>query len=74
VFDVVRRVGALSRDDLEATLNCGVGMVALVAADKVDRAVETLAGFGIDAWAAGEVVLDDERGGEVVLTGEHPGR
>jgi hypothetical protein len=30
--------------------------------------------LGIDAWAAGEVVLDDERGGEVVLTGEHPGR
>ena len=38
VFDVVRRVGQLSQDDLEATLNCGVGMVALVPADDVDRA------------------------------------
>ena len=29
VFDLVRRVGGLSQSDLEATLNCGVGMVAL---------------------------------------------
>jgi len=35
VFDVVRRVGRLSQDDVEATLNCGVGMVALVPADHV---------------------------------------
>ncbi len=73
VFDVVRRVGGVSREDLEATLNCGVGMVALVSAEEVDRAIGTLAGFGIDAWAAGEVVLDDEHGGEVRLAGNHPG-
>jgi phosphoribosylformylglycinamidine cyclo-ligase len=72
VFDVVARVGGLSRDDLETTLNCGVGMIALLPAAEVDTAVETLAGFGIEAWAAGEVRLDDERGGEVLLTGEHP--
>ena len=28
VFDLVRRVGAVARADLERTLNCGVGMVA----------------------------------------------
>ena len=32
IFDVVRRVGEVSQDDLESTLNCGVGMVALVPA------------------------------------------
>ena len=67
VFDVVRRVGAVSQDDLESTLNCGVGMVALVPADDVDRALATLDRFGVHAWAAGEVVLDAERGGEVRL-------
>ena len=51
--------GSVSQNDLEATLNCGVGMVALLPADDVDRAIETLAGFRIDAWAAGEVTLDD---------------
>jgi phosphoribosylformylglycinamidine cyclo-ligase len=73
VFDVVRRVGGLSQDDLEATLNCGVGMVALVPADDVDRALETLAGFRIDAWAAGEVTLDERDGGRVTMSGRHPG-
>jgi phosphoribosylformylglycinamidine cyclo-ligase len=73
VFDVVRRVGELSQDDVEATLNCGVGMVALVPFGDVDRAVETLSTFGIEAWAAGEVALDDDFGGQVRLSGQHPG-
>jgi phosphoribosylformylglycinamidine cyclo-ligase len=73
VFDVVRRAGGLSQDDLEATLNCGVGMVALVPADDVDRAIETLAGFRIDAWAAGEVTLDHSDAGRVSMSGQHPG-
>ena len=73
VFDVVRRVGDLSQEDLEATLNCGVGMVALLPEDDVDRAVETLAGYGVPAWAAGRVRLDEEHGGEVLMAGQHPG-
>jgi phosphoribosylformylglycinamidine cyclo-ligase len=73
VFDVVRRVGRLSQDDVEATLNCGVGMVALVPAEDVERAVETLARHGIPAWSAGEVTMDDRHGGEVRLAGQHPG-
>ena len=55
VFDVVRRVGGVSQADLEATLNCGVGMVALTPPDDVDTAIEVLAGHGIRAWVAGEV-------------------
>jgi phosphoribosylformylglycinamidine cyclo-ligase len=72
VFGVVRRVGSVSEEDLEATLNCGVGMVALLPADDVDRAVDTLQRFGIPAWQAGEVTLDHEHGGEVTLVGSHP--
>jgi phosphoribosylformylglycinamidine cyclo-ligase len=73
VFDVVRRAGGLSQDDLDSTLNCGVGMVALVPADDVDRAVEVLQRFRIHAWPAGEVTLDDQHGGTVRMVGEHPG-
>jgi phosphoribosylformylglycinamidine cyclo-ligase len=73
VFDVVRRVGRLSQDDLEATLNCGVGMVALVPADDVDRAITTLADHDVTAWVAGEVSLDDDAGGLVQMDGQHPG-
>ena len=44
VFSLVAEVGAASRDDLEATLNCGVGMVALVPPDAADRAIAVLEG------------------------------
>ena len=33
VFDLVRRVGSVAQPDLERTLNCGVGMVALTDPD-----------------------------------------
>ena len=52
---------ASPRPDLEATLNCGVGMVALTAPRTVDTAIAVLAGHGIRAWVAGEVRADAER-------------
>ena len=64
---------AAAQADLEATLNCGVGMVALVAPDTADAARERLAGFGIDAWVAGEIAVDEEQQGTVELVGQHPG-
>lgn len=73
VFDLVRRVGSLSQPDLEATLNCGVGMVALLPADDVDTAVSVLAAHGVRAWVAGEVTASADRGGRVDLVGQHPG-
>jgi phosphoribosylformylglycinamidine cyclo-ligase len=75
VFDLVRRVGAVSQADLEATLNCGVGMVALLDADGADAAVRLLEGFGIRAWPAGEVMVapSDAEAGRVALSGQHPG-
>ena len=39
VFDLVRRVGEVAQPDLEQTLNCGVGMVALLDPDDADKAV-----------------------------------
>jgi phosphoribosylformylglycinamidine cyclo-ligase len=73
IFDLVRQVGKVPQPDLEATLNCGVGMVALTPASDVDRSIEVLAGYGMKAWVAGEVLADEERGGKVVLEGQHPG-
>jgi phosphoribosylformylglycinamidine cyclo-ligase len=73
VFDVVRRVGSVEQPELEATLNCGVGMVALIPADDVERAIDLLAGHGIRAWPAGEVRAGDDADGRVSLVGQHPG-
>jgi phosphoribosylformylglycinamidine cyclo-ligase len=55
IFEIVQRLGNVSLADLEATLNMGVGMGALVAADDADRAVRLLADAGIAAWVCGDV-------------------
>ena len=74
VFDLVRRVGDVPQPDLEQTLNCGVGMVALVAPEDADRVVATLAEHSVEAWACGEVTAASGRdGGRVRLVGQHPG-
>ncbi|HEY6933299.1 MAG TPA: phosphoribosylformylglycinamidine cyclo-ligase [Marmoricola sp.] len=74
IFALVRDTGEVATADLERTLNCGVGMVALTAADDADRALGVLAGHGIDAWVAGEVsaATGAEHAGRAVLTGRHP--
>ena len=74
VFDLVRRVGDVPQGDLEQTLNCGVGMVALLDGDDAETAMSLLAGFGITAWVAGEVTAaGPDEGGRVELVGQHPG-
>jgi phosphoribosylformylglycinamidine cyclo-ligase len=55
VFELVRSVGQVAADELERTLNLGVGMVAVVAAGDADSAVRLLQGRGVDAWVCGSV-------------------
>jgi phosphoribosylformylglycinamidine cyclo-ligase len=75
VFELVAEVGGVPRHDLEATLNLGVGMVALVAPDAVDDALRTLADRGLPAWVCGEAEGARSGVGErVVLDGRHPAR
>ncbi|WIY81917.1 phosphoribosylformylglycinamidine cyclo-ligase [Propionimicrobium sp. PCR01-08-3] len=71
VFELVRRLGKVSRPDIEATLNMGVGMAAVLAPDAADAAVRLLAGRGIDAWICGEIVAAPDAEGRVELVGEH---
>lgn len=73
VFDLVRQVGSVPQPDLEMTLNCGVGMVALTHPEDADAAVAVLAEHGVRAWVAGEVTPAADRGGAVQLVAQHPG-
>jgi phosphoribosylformylglycinamidine cyclo-ligase len=74
VFRLVQQAGSVARADLEATLNCGVGMVALTAPESVDAALALLSEAGIPAWVAGETIAaDGDEGGRVTLVGEHAG-
>lgn len=73
VFDLVRQVGDLSQDDLEMTLNCGVGMVVVCPPDSVEPALGLLDGLGIRSWVMGQVDVDPAAAGTVELVGQHPG-
>jgi phosphoribosylformylglycinamidine cyclo-ligase len=68
VFGLVGELGSVPRDELEKTLNLGVGMVALVAPDNADRAIAVLAEQGVDGWVCGTVAAGD---GTVELAGDY---
>ncbi len=73
IFDLVTQVGSVAREDLEQTLNCGVGMVALVDAADAKKAISTLAEHEVTAWVAGVVhQVGAGRPGSVTLVGDHP--
>jgi phosphoribosylformylglycinamidine cyclo-ligase len=70
IFGLVADVGAVARADLEATLNVGVGMVAVVAGSDADRAVTALTARGLRSWVCGGV---DAGAGQVELVGDYAG-
>ncbi|UGY92749.1 phosphoribosylformylglycinamidine cyclo-ligase [Streptomyces gobiensis] len=71
VFDTVRALGAVTRSELEKTLNMGVGMMAVVPQESVDAALTTLADRGVDAWVAGEITERGDRAEAAALTGDY---
>lgn len=71
IFSLVQQVGGISVPDIEATLNMGVGMVALLPAGDADVARARLADVGIDAWIMGEVSSGPADNAGVTLVGEH---
>ncbi|WP_116245699.1 phosphoribosylformylglycinamidine cyclo-ligase [Nocardiopsis sp. FIRDI 009] len=68
VFGYLADKGDVARDDMEATFNMGVGMVAIVAAQDAERALGVLAERGVPAWRLGEVTSGS---GRARLSGEY---
>lgn len=62
VFSVVRELGGVAWEDLEDTLNMGVGMVAVLAEEEVDAVVAAGAAYGCAAWPIGAVAEDVDAG------------
>jgi phosphoribosylformylglycinamidine cyclo-ligase len=59
------------RAESERAFNCGVGMVAVVAADAADRAVGLLTGRGVPAWVAGTIGTRADGAEAARLTGTY---
>lgn len=77
VFNLIASRGRVTRAEMEKTFNMGVGMVAVLPADDVDRALAVLTARHVEAWVLGEVrraghEAADTPGARVLLCGEHP--
>ncbi|MBR8744140.1 phosphoribosylformylglycinamidine cyclo-ligase [Nocardiopsis sp. MG754419] len=68
VFAHLAERGGVSRQDMEATFNMGVGMVAIVAASDAERALGVLAEREVPAWHLGTVKNGT---GRAVLHGDY---
>lgn len=60
IFDEIMSEGEISRHDMFNTFNMGVGMIAIVSRDEVDKSLEILKDAGEDAYVLGEVIKSDE--------------
>jgi phosphoribosylformylglycinamidine cyclo-ligase len=70
VFKMIATRGRVERPEMEKTFNMGVGMVAVLPADEVDRALAVLTARHVPAWVLGEVCRGKQR--TVTLKGDHP--
>lgn len=56
IFDLLKRLGNLSQEDLLTTFNLGIGMVLAVQSNKVDKVLEELNQLNTNAYVIGEVI------------------
>ncbi|MCT2585957.1 phosphoribosylformylglycinamidine cyclo-ligase [Actinophytocola gossypii] len=74
VFSMIAQRGRVDRAEMERTFNMGVGMVAVVAPEDVDRTLAVLTARHVPAWVLGEITPtgDDPDAPRAELTGDHP--
>ncbi|MGH3861902.1 phosphoribosylformylglycinamidine cyclo-ligase, partial [Actinokineospora sp.] len=73
VFSLIAQRGRVERVEMERTFNMGVGMVAVVAPEDVDRALAVLTARHVPAWVLGDVrPAEDADAPRAVLCGDHP--
>ncbi|WP_074011177.1 phosphoribosylformylglycinamidine cyclo-ligase [Numidum massiliense] len=66
IFDVVRRAGKLSPEEMAQTFNCGIGFVLAVPEQEADAVIERANALGEQAYRIGAVVpqeLSEKDGG-----------
>ncbi len=72
VFGFVATRGRVQRDEMEKAFNMGIGMVAVVCADEVDRALAVLTARHVPSVILGTVdPVTDGSAERVVLSGDH---
>jgi phosphoribosylformylglycinamidine cyclo-ligase len=72
IFELLRSAGDVPRAELELTFNLGVGMVAVLPAERAADGLTLLAARGVSAWDLGRVTPDSSPAA-VRLVGEYAG-
>lgn len=83
IFGLIGELGNVPAGELEKTFNMGIGMAAILPADRAGAAIQLLDGRGVPSWIAGTVreAAAGERGdaeakggagGVARVIGEHP--
>jgi phosphoribosylformylglycinamidine cyclo-ligase len=68
IFQRIQEAGRVADAEMLRTFNMGVGMVAVLPSDEVDRALAVLTGRHVPAWILGTVRRGDA---DVMLRGRH---
>ena len=55
IFDWLQEKGNVTQNEMYKTFNCGVGMVLVISADELDKALSLLNEYGEQAWLLGEI-------------------
>ncbi|MDE5853216.1 MAG: phosphoribosylformylglycinamidine cyclo-ligase [Oscillospiraceae bacterium] len=61
IFDLIMNKGNIPKQDMFNTFNMGVGIVCTVSKEDVDKAIEILKSFDINAYVMGELIKGDEQ-------------
>jgi len=56
LFQLLRREGRVSEEEMRDVFNLGVGLIAVLPADAVESARAAASAAGVDTWAIGEIV------------------
>lgn len=59
LFRLLQRAGDVDRDEMYRVFNMGVGMIAVVSAERVDGVLEALESRGEAPWVMGQIVAGD---------------
>lgn len=69
IFSWLQEQGNITTHEMYRTFNCGVGMIIVVPADKVDASIALLTAQGENAWHIG-AIADKPAGAEQVIISE----
>ena len=67
VFNWLQEKGNITTHEMYRTFNCGVGMMIVVPADKVEQSLAILTAHGENAWHLGEIQAADDNEEQVEI-------